>query len=94
MTLTQGERIGIIGTSGEGKSTIVKLLMRWYDANAGQLAVNHTAVSAIDLDSLRGTMNYMSQTPQLFDGTIRENLTLRDETISDDTLWNGWLGSN
>lgn len=87
MTLTQGERIGIIGTSGEGKSTIVKLLMRWYDANAGQLAVNHTAVSAIDLDSLRGTMNYMSQTPQLFDGTIRENLTLRDETISDDTLW-------
>lgn len=85
--VTAGQRIGIIGTSGEGKSTIVKLLMRWYAPDAGALNLNQAGIATYQLTSIRKTMNYVPQTAQIFNGSLRENLTLRDPHFTDAQLW-------
>lgn len=82
-----GQRIGIIGTSGEGKSTIVKLLMRWYAPTAGQLTLNQAGIETYQLTTIRKTMNYVPQMAQIFSGSLRENLTLRKANFTDQQLW-------
>lgn len=93
LTVRPGERVGLIGASGAGKSTIMKLVMRWYDADHGTVRLNNLSAPTYDLDRLRARIAYVPQVAQIFNGSIRENLTLRDATISDDQLWTvlSWL---
>ncbi|MCH4170226.1 MAG: ABC transporter ATP-binding protein/permease [Lactobacillus sp.] len=87
------KRIGLVGPSGVGKSTIVKLLMTWYAPNAGQITVNGTPSISVLLASLRQAINYMPQNPKIFTGTIRTNLTLGEKSFSDQRLLEvlGWV---
>lgn len=93
LKVSQGERIGLIGASGSGKSTIMKLIMRWYQAQGGQVTVDGIEVSQYTLEQLRKNISYVPQTAQIFNASIRENLTLRDKSITDEKIWQvlGWL---
>ena len=69
-----GERVALVGTSGNGKSTIAKLLARLYDVRSGAVLVDGTDVRDIKLKSLRSSVIYVPQDPVLFNVTLRENL--------------------
>jgi ATP-binding cassette, subfamily B, bacterial len=69
-----GERIAIVGPSGAGKTTIFSLLLRFYDAQSGQVRVDGVAVDEADLTALRRRMAYVPQDPAVFAGTIVDNI--------------------
>ena len=69
-----GERVALAGTSGNGKSTIARLIARLYDTRAGSVLVNGLDVRDIQLKSLRSSVIFVPQDPVLFDLTLRENL--------------------
>ncbi|MFB6141398.1 MAG: ABC transporter ATP-binding protein [Halosimplex sp.] len=69
-----GETVGLVGPTGAGKTTIVKLLLRLYDVNEGAVRVDGHDVRDVTLSSLRGSMGYVGQDNFLFDGTIEENV--------------------
>ncbi len=70
----QGETIGIIGPTGSGKTTLVNLIPRFYDATAGTISVNGTDVTKMTSEDLRSIVSVVPQKAVLFSGTIRENL--------------------
>jgi ABC-type multidrug transport system fused ATPase/permease subunit len=69
-----GERLALTGTSGNGKSTIAKLVARLYDVHVGTVLLNGRDVREIKLKSLRSSVIFVPQDPVLFDVTLRENL--------------------
>jgi len=74
MRVNPGERVALAGTSGNGKSTIARLLARLYDARAGTVSIGGMDVHDIKLKSLRSSVIFVPQDPVLFDLTLRENL--------------------
>lgn len=69
-----GELIGIVGSTGSGKSTMVKLLMRFYDVSEGTIRLDNHDIRNVSRESLRKAIGYVEQDPYLFDGTVRENI--------------------
>jgi ABC-type multidrug transport system fused ATPase/permease subunit len=69
-----GQRIGIVGPTGGGKSTIVSLIARFYDPTGGRVLIDGTDISEFRIDSLRGQIGYVLQDTALFYGSIRENI--------------------
>ena len=69
-----GERVGVVGASGSGKSTILKLLLRLYDPNEGVVHIGGIDIRDLNFDTLRGQMAVVSQDTHLFHGTVGENL--------------------
>lgn len=84
--IAPGERIALVGHTGAGKSTIINLLMRFYDVDRGEILVNGTDIRDFDLHAYRNTFAVVLQDVFLFEGTLRENVTLRDDSIDEDTL--------
>lgn len=76
MHMEQGEIIGIVGESGCGKSTFLKLLLRFWQKERGEIAYNGIDIDAINEDSLLDNVTMVSQTTYLFDETIEENLRI------------------
>jgi ABC-type multidrug transport system fused ATPase/permease subunit len=74
LRVNSGERVALVGTSGNGKSTIAKLVARLYDARAGRVSIEGIDVRDIRLKSLRSSVIFVPQEPVLFDVTLRENL--------------------
>lgn len=68
------QKIGIVGATGAGKSTLVKLLLRFYDPDEGRITIGGVELTEISIESLRGNIGYVSQDPHLFGGTIKENI--------------------
>ena len=87
LELPLGKTLGIIGGTGSGKSTLVSLIPRLYDAGAGSVSVMGVDVRAWPLDQLRHVVATVPQRASLVSGTIRSNLTWRDEAATDDELW-------
>lgn len=87
LELPLGKTLGIIGGTGSGKSTLVSLIPRLYDAGTGSVSVMGSDVRAWPLDQLRHVVATVSQRASLVSGTIRSNLTWRDESATDDELW-------
>ena len=83
----RGEVIGIIGGTGSGKSTLVNLIPRFYDATDGTVYIKGTPVKDISRESLNDTVSIVSQKATLFKGTIRSNLLWGKSDASDDELW-------
>ena len=87
LELPLGKTLGIIGGTGSGKSTLVSLIPRLYDASAGSVSVMGADVRTWPLDQLRHVVATVPQRASLVSGTIRSNLTWRDETATDEELW-------
>ena len=87
LELPLGKTLGIIGGTGSGKSTLVSLIPRLYDAGVGCVSVMGTDVRAWPLDQLRHVVATVPQRASLVSGTIRSNLTWRDESATDEELW-------
>lgn len=87
LELPLGKTLGIIGGTGSGKSTLVSLIPRLYDAGVGSVSVMGTDVRAWPLDQLRHIVATVPQRASLVSGTIRSNLTWRDESATDEELW-------
>lgn len=87
LELPLGKTLGIIGGTGSGKSTLVSLIPRLYDASAGSVCVMGADVRTWPFDQLRRVVATVPQRASLVSGTIRSNLTWRDEAATDEELW-------
>ena len=87
LTLMPGQTLGVIGGTGSGKSTLVSLIPRLYDATEGGVEVLGRDVRAWQLKQLRQVVGMVPQQAMLVSGTIRSNLIWRDAKATDDDLW-------
>ena len=86
LDIKSGQFIGIIGSTGSGKSTLVNLISRLYDTKEGEIIVGGHDVKEYDLDSLRNNVSVVLQKNVLFSGTIEDNLRWGDENASLDEI--------
>lgn len=83
-TITSGEKVAIVGTNGSGKSTIIKLLLRFYDVNEGTILINGLDIRKYKVSDLRSSFTaYFQQEPN-YGFTIRENMTISDNARADE----------
>lgn len=82
-----GQTVGVIGGTGSGKTSLVSLLPRYYDATEGTIELFGHDIREYDKDSLRSSVSTVMQKAQLFSGTIRSNLTWGREDATDKELW-------
>lgn len=86
-TANPGQTIGVIGGTGSGKSTLVNLIPRLYDAAQGQVLLDDIPVEKLDMTFLRHRIGIVPQKAVLFKGTIRQNLLWGNENATDEDLW-------
>ncbi|BBH19945.1 putative ABC transporter ATP-binding protein YknV [Paenibacillus baekrokdamisoli] len=86
LQIKPGQRVALVGPTGAGKSTIVNLLMRFYDATGGRILIDGQDVKDVTLESLRRQMGIVLQDSFIFSGTIEENLRYGNEDASDEAL--------
>ena len=86
-TIRRGETTAIIGSTGAGKTTLVSLLPRLFDASSGTVSVDGVDVRDLDPDLLWGRIGLVPQRPYLFSGTVASNLRLGNPDASDEDLW-------
>ena len=85
-TIEPGEHIGIIGAVGSGKTTIERLLLNLYEPESGTVQLDGTDVRQIDPGDLRRNVGGVQQSPQLFYGSVRDNITMGHETAPDEAV--------
>lgn len=78
--------VGLVGESGSGKSTLMKMVMKWYMAKSGKISLNEEDILEIDSRKLQEKIAYIPQFPQIFSQTIRENLVLGNDEITDEEI--------
>jgi len=86
LDIAPGETIALVGPTGAGKSTIAKLVTRFYDPTAGSVAIDGHDLRHVTLDSLRRQLGVVPQEPFLFAGTMRDNIAFARPTASDDEV--------
>ena len=86
-TLQKGQTLGIIGGTGSGKSSLVSLIPRFYDATKGTVFLKGVPIQNLREDALRKTVAIVQQKAQLFAGTIRSNLLWGNQNASEEELW-------
>ena len=86
LSIRSGETIGIIGSTGSAKSTLVQLIPRLYDATEGEVLVGGVNVKNYDLEALRNSVSMVLQKNVLFSGTIKSNLRWGDENATDEEM--------
>jgi ATP-binding cassette subfamily B protein len=82
-----GETLAIVGSTGSGKSALLHLVVRLFDATGGQVLVNGIDVRQIHLDTLHQAIGIVPQKPYLFSGTVASNVRFGDPTAGDDDVW-------
>jgi len=82
-TIKPKEKIAIVGKNGAGKTTIAKLLLRFYDVNDGEILIGNTNIKDIDLKYLREKISYLSQEPEIFDNTIKYNISYGNPNVNE-----------
>lgn len=85
-SVTRGQLKAIVGASGAGKSTIVSLILRFYEPNNGQILVNGANINTFSKKLYRSHIAYVPQEPFLFSGTIKENLLFANENADQDSI--------
>ena len=86
-TAAPGETIAIVGKTGAGKSTLVNLLMRFYEVNSGKITIDGIDIRHIKRDNLRKSFGMVLQDTWLFDSTLRENLQYGNESATDEEIY-------
>lgn len=82
LTINPGEIVGIVGTTGSGKSTLVNLLMRFYDGYSGEILVDGHNIKNFDLSAYRAQIGYVQQEPMMFSDTIYNNIAYSNPSAS------------
>ncbi len=83
-----GETVGLVGLTGAGKSTLMKLLPRFYHPTSGHIKIDDQNISGINKESLRQHIGYVSQDPYIFEGTVKENIKYSDpDRAENDVEW-------
>ncbi len=82
-----GERIAVVGATGAGKSTLARLVVRFYDPQRGSITLDGTELRDIQLTSLRRRVAFVPQEGYLFSGTLRDNIAFARPEIGDDGIW-------
>ncbi|MDA0708656.1 MAG: ABC transporter ATP-binding protein [bacterium] len=85
-TLEPGKTLGLLGRTGSGKTTITRLLFRFYDIQSGQIRIGDQPIQNIQLSDLRQHVGLVTQDVQLFNASVRDNLTLFRPDVSDDRI--------
>lgn len=83
LTIKPGERVGIVGPSGAGKTTLVSLLMRFYDVRRGEILIDGVDIRNVTQNSLRENISFIPQDPAMFNRTIRDNIAYGRPDASD-----------
>ena len=86
LSVHSGQRVAIVGRTGSGKTTLINLLMRFYDVNGGQVCVENEDVRDITRDSLRESYGMVLQETWLKNGTVRENLKMGKPDATDEEM--------
>lgn len=86
LTIPAGKTVAVIGSSGSGKSTLINLLYRFYEVQQGQIQINGKDIRAFQLEYLRRHISVVFQENYLINGTVRENITMADSSVSDETM--------
>lgn len=89
-----GQTIALVGTTGAGKTTVLSLLARFYEKDAGEILLDGTEIGTLNKNSLRNQLAYVTQEPFLFNGTVRENLELAKRGASDEQIWEALTAAN
>lgn len=84
--LKPGERLGVMGETGSGKTTLAKLIARLYDFDRGEILLNGISVKELTSENLSEHIAYCTQDVQMLHGTLRDNITLYNEDFSDDEI--------
>ena len=83
LNIDPGQFIGIVGATGSGKTTIAKLLLRFYDVNEGKITIGHENIKNLSIKDLRQNIAFVSQETFLFDGSIKENICYPNSEIDE-----------
>ena len=86
-TAPRGATVGIIGSTGSGKTSLINLIPRFYEATEGRVLVNGRDVKSLDIDALRDSIAVVPQKAVLFSGTVRSNLSWGKPNATDDEMW-------
>ena len=85
--IKKGETSAIVGSTGSGKSTLIKLLLRLYDPTSGEIIFDNDDIKDLEIDSLRNKIGLVSQDIFLFEGTVFENIAYGNLNASDEEVW-------
>ena len=88
LTIEPGDIVGIVGTTGSGKSTLINLLLRYYDHYEGTITVDGVDIRKIDMQYYRSHIGYVQQEPMMFHDTIYNNIAYGDESFTPDEIIN------
>lgn len=86
--LEKGKVLGILGRTGSGKTTLARLTSKLYDTDSGEILINGVDIKNLSDDFIRSNISFVTQEVQIFNGTIRDNLTIFDESIKDEEIMN------
>ena len=85
--ISKGDSVGFVGATGSGKTSIINLINRFYDFQKGKISIDNKNIEDYNLSSLRNNLGLVSQDVFLFSDTIYNNITLFNESISEDDVW-------
>jgi ATP-binding cassette subfamily B protein len=94
LQLKRGEKIAIVGESGSGKTTIAKLLLGFYEPENGEILINNESTKERGFNDLRRNIAYVDQNTFLFADTIKNNMMLGNEEVSDEEIWESCIKSH
>lgn len=94
LKINGGEKIGIVGRSGVGKSTLVNLLLRFFEVKEGEILIDGQDISGVRLDSLRKKIAIIPQDVLLFNRTLKENISYGKENVTDEEIFEACKKAN
>lgn len=93
LSLAAGESIAVVGPTGAGKSTVAKLITRFYDPQIGQVSIDGHDLAGVSIESLRRQLGVVPQEPFLFAGTVRDNVSFARPEASDEEIWQALIAT-